>query len=690
MTTILQQSLSSKLPIHFMPTAISDEAKYINGVFTYILRISGYLINRQKAIINVIGIKPFFDVVVPEETSLPTFKTRLVNILSNTLKGTSKFGIEHISTFPLQGYYIEKKLYGLREVGISTASDELNPTYYYRKVTLYVNIYNPISEDNYNNPLFFSALSQDRTLILTYDIETYSSRKMGDVSNAKYEEDIKDDPEPLKQICLVDIETAPDPRLITIISKKLGVLEWMFNHMSIKPSAIDVRPCFMRFHPKAERSSLAFYLNESGLKSKLDMPIHHINKYYEKALNETNATTAKQIRERNAINEYKEVASVAFISLYDSHYFAVGMKVRNLPCKQMETGKFPGTYVFSPVKGLENKRSVTGLDFALLYPCLIITYNLSPDKIILSRECTESLKESKHRNQAEMKGLYPKVLEELRIRRNSLKSRLALLNDKKKELEKKINLTEERGIVVTNTLKSEYSSVVFNIACLDAKQFALKVYMNTFYGEAGNSRSLFFLRALAGGVISAGQRNIKLITNLIRTYNNGNGILKEEYWSRMVNISIEVIERFHNEVNDFLRNDNGSFYLKRSYEKVLFLVVFIGKKKYYGKKVMDKSMKVDNSRTLYQIVKDVLKEIINDILQIDLNGMVKTAMWKPDKNNKSVQYFISRMQDRHTYEKADAKQYIKKGLTPKPYLYEIPESGECFKYIVVENDSSQR
>ncbi|CAI2189373.1 10340_t:CDS:2 [Funneliformis geosporum] len=597
----------------------------------------------------------------------------------------------------------------VREVGISTASDELNPTYYYRKVTcekrlpflswavlnnylykgnssanvysfqVYVNIYNPISEDNYNNPLFFSALSQDRTLILTYDIETYSSRKMGDVSNAKYEEDIKDDPEPLKQICLVDIETAPDPRLITIISKKLGVLEWMFNHMSIKPSAIDVRPCFMRFHPKAERSSLAFYLNESGLKSKLDMPIHHINKYYEKALNETNATTAKQIRE--------EVASVAFISLYDSHYFAVGMKVRNLPCKQMETGKFPGTYVFSPVKGLENKRSVTGLDFALLYPCLIITYNLSPDKIILSRECTESLKESKHRNQAEMKGLYPKVLEELRIRRNSLKSRLALLNDKKKELEKKINLTEERGIVVTNTLKSEYSSVVFNIACLDAKQFALKVYMNTFYGEAGNSRSLFFLRALAGGVISAGQRNIKLITNLIRTYNNGNGILKEEYWSRMVNISIEVIERFHNEVNDFLRNDNGSFYLKR------VEIVKRRQSKHFceiGKKVMDKSMKVDNSRTLYQIVKDVLKEIINDILQIDLNGMVKTAMWKPDKNNKSVQYFISRMQDRHTYEKADAKQYIKKGLTPKPYLYEIPESGECFKYIVVENDSSQR
>jgi hypothetical protein len=103
---------------------------------------------------------------------------------------------------------------------------------------------------------------------------------------------------------------------------------------------------------------------------------------------------------------------------------------------------------------------------------------------------------------------------------------------------------------------------------------------------------------------------------------------------------------------------------------------------------MDESMKVDNSRTLHQIVEDVLKEIINDILQIDLTEMVKTAVWKPDKDNKSVQRFMSRMRDRHTREEAEAKRRIKKGLTPEPYLYEIPEPGECFEYIVVENDSS--
>src|SRR3954453_3533611 len=105
---------------------------------------------------------------------------------------------------------------------------------------------------------------------------------------------------------------------------------------------------------------------------------------------------------------------------------------------------------------------------------------------------------------------------------------------------------------------------------------------------------------------------------------------------------------------------------------------------------MEESMRLDNTRALHQIVEDVLKETINDISQIDLNGMVKTAVWKPDKNNKSVQRFISRMQDKHTREEANAKQLIKKGLTLKPYLYEIPEPGERFEYVVVENDLSQR
>ncbi|CAI2201130.1 17089_t:CDS:2, partial [Funneliformis geosporum] len=243
------------------------------------------------------------------------------------------------------------------------------------------------------------------------------------------------------------------------------------------------------------------------------------------------------------------------------------------------------------------------------------------------------------------------------------------------------------------------------------------VYMNTFYGTAGDSKSPFFLRELARGVTLAGQRNIKLVADFVKNkgfgikygntdslylvcpkecfqecdeaYDNGNGISKKEYWSRMIQISMEEIGIFRDEVNTFLREDNGSSYLKMAYEKVLFPVVFTGKKKYYGKSslfckagrhIMDESMKVDNSRTLHQIIKDVLRETVKDISRTDLNEIIKTAVWKPDKDNKN----------RHTREEADAKRLIKKGLTPEPYLYQIPEPGERFEYVVVENNSSER
>ena len=117
-------------------------------------------------------------------------------------------------------------------------------------------------------------------------------------------------------------------RFIVEKAKKLEVLEWMFNYMSLKPMslekitkwqyqynmikvndekfyskhlkipgcvAINVRPCFKKFYSKAEKSSLTFYLNECGLESKMDMPFHRMFKYYGNTLKEADTTMAEQI-----------------------------------------------------------------------------------------------------------------------------------------------------------------------------------------------------------------------------------------------------------------------------------------------------------------------------------------------------------------------------------------------------------
>jgi len=61
-----------------MPNEVEDAIEYIKGVPVYNLRIYGTLINGQKVVVNITGIKPFFDVVVPDNE--PGFETKLKKI----------------------------------------------------------------------------------------------------------------------------------------------------------------------------------------------------------------------------------------------------------------------------------------------------------------------------------------------------------------------------------------------------------------------------------------------------------------------------------------------------------------------------------------------------------------------------------------------------------------------------------
>ncbi len=161
---------------------------------------------------------------------------------------------------------------------------------------------------------------------------------------------------------------------------------------------------------------------------------------------------------KNVINDYRKVASIVYVSLFDSHYRANRMKVQNLlgayafKCdilfstrisKNIEKGKYPSAYMFPPKKGIERRRPVTGLDFASLYLSFIMVYNLFPDKIILTHREADIAQNNgsnlykiefpfnnriiqarsvRHDNQFEKKGLYPVILEDLFNKRVELKA----------------------------------------------------------------------------------------------------------------------------------------------------------------------------------------------------------------------------------------------------------------------------
>ena len=167
---------------------------------------------------------------------------------------------------------------------------------------------------------------------------------------------------------------------------------------------IDVCTSFMQLHLRSEKTSLKFFLEKCGFDGKADMPMSKLWKYYSEAKNETFDSSIKNMHEIvnycvidalcyqklmvkcNIINDYREVTSIAYITLFDTHYYAIGKKVCNLlgaeawvqnilftmkAFEQKESEKYLKAYVFPSKKGLENKHPVTGLDFASLYSNII-------------------------------------------------------------------------------------------------------------------------------------------------------------------------------------------------------------------------------------------------------------------------------------------------------------------------------
>ena len=66
LTNTLQNELANRHDIPFMPVDVEETNDYIYNVPHYVLRLYGHLINGQKAVVTITGIKVFFDIEVPE------------------------------------------------------------------------------------------------------------------------------------------------------------------------------------------------------------------------------------------------------------------------------------------------------------------------------------------------------------------------------------------------------------------------------------------------------------------------------------------------------------------------------------------------------------------------------------------------------------------------------------------------
>jgi DNA polymerase elongation subunit (family B) len=361
-------------------------------------------------------------------------------------------------------------------------------------------------------------------------------------------------------------------------------------------------------------------------------------------------------------------------------------------------------------------RPIAGLDFASLYPSLIRVYNFSPEYCVKDSEQAQELaKEGNtltkvdfdldgrkrlayfiwHDNKKEKMGVYPYILDELASLRIKFKNEL-------KEVQK---IKESMNIHDESHSNPEYDSICLKYNYFNAKQLALKVFMNTFYGEAGNKNSPFFIVEVAGGVTTHGIKALKrayefvidagcnvyygdtdslyismpeqTFTSLDKLFYTGK-ITKPHYWSQLVESSFKAIKQINNDVNDMFLRESKTSYLKMAFEEFLFPVIFITKKNYFGVKheksasfehpeIFSRGIKIKR-RGICNVSKIIYTDLMSrctspdnlyDLLELVLNKIdfiytnkwsigdfIQTAIYKPNKKNVALHTFVRRMQER--------------------------------------------
>lgn len=350
---------------------------------------------------------------------------------------------------------------------------------------------------------------------------------------------------------------------------------------------IDLMVEYSKIDKKASNPSLSYFAEKNKLGSKDDLPYQEMWNIYHKGDPEEMKRVVKYnvidselcqklLTKRFIVSSKRDIANDSFVNTKHAFYYADGVRLINLLAYEYALKgyvmsirrvnknfklKYKGGHVFPPTKGVWKDKPIFALDFASLYPNLMISGNKSFDTLIKHKSIMEALKEKgykfhyqkikktvvydngmeevvedegwfiDHENDPEKFG----VLAALLLKKFNERLALKLLKIKYEEIEetakKEIvrleaeNKSEQEilqailhlfpkefvnSIMETNpTLHEFMEAFEYEIALLDFKQITKKVFMNSYYGKCGDNNDCLAESLISGSTTKDGRTYIK-------------------------------------------------------------------------------------------------------------------------------------------------------------------------------------
>jgi DNA polymerase delta subunit 1 len=298
--------------------------------------------------------------------------------------------------------------------------------------------------------------------------------------------------------------------------------------------------------------------------------------------------------------------------------------------------KYEGAIVFDPIVDYYDKEPVSVLDYASLYPSIIMSHNYSPDTLVQKEEfkSLEGVEEHTISNKGEtyhfttkVKGLLPEMLEDLMTAR--------------KETKKELKVAQQK--LESATTDEEKEMLELEVANLDGKQKAQKISANSLYGAMGAFSTGTYI-CLAAAEATTNMARIMLVDT--------KDFLESNYDCTVVYGDTDSCMVKFNGVTDLQESGklakNAALKMTQDYaakgypkkvlefEDTLFPTIFLAKKRYIGfmyvegkdgtmipKGVYCKGVETER-RDFCKYAKDVFANLIDGlIIKRDLQGALK-------------------------------------------------------------------